>query len=161
MAPETPTLTLFKWHLLCCYMTEMMTPAPLNRPPQPTTHTPQSFMRLQRQHSGLCVAQWVRLFSLTPQAHVTKAHCERIIERETSRHLFVSHWRLWCAELSWGWVCIWTDKGTHKHNKSISSCVPNIKYIPPEKIQLIHYLIDLLFIHSDIYIHISGSASSL
>ena len=56
-----------------------------NQTPPTHTHThthTQSFMRLQRQHSGLCVTQWVRLFSLTPRAHVTKARSDRMRERE-------------------------------------------------------------------------------
>lgn len=46
-------------------------------------------MRLHCQHSGLCVAQWVRLFSLTPRAHVTKARSERIRDRKRDIQTFV------------------------------------------------------------------------
>lgn len=78
VSPKTPDLALFEWPpaLLLNDRERWF----LTRPPQHTHR--QSFMRLQRQHSGLCVTQWVRLFSLTPRAHVTKARSDRMRERE-------------------------------------------------------------------------------
>lgn len=62
---------------------------PLQTHANGVNHTTLSSMRLQCQHLGLYVAQWVRLFSLTPQAHVTKVYCERIRERQSHPDIYL------------------------------------------------------------------------
>lgn len=70
--------------------------------PAPTAH--QCCLRLQCQHSGLCVAQWAQLFRLTPRAHVTKAHREW----ERDRHPDIC-------------LCRLRDMQTYKHCRDTGS----------------------------------------
>lgn len=70
--------------------------------PAPTAH--QCCLRLQCQHSGLCVAQWAQLFPLTPRAHVTKAHREW----ERDRHPDIC-------------LCRLRDMQTYKHCRDTGS----------------------------------------